>query len=528
MAAAPSIACARLCDATVSADDPSRRAFVLGTAATAALAVTRRTSASVAADTALIDLSATEAVSRMARGELPAERYAEALIARCEDQRALNAFITFEPERVREAARARDLERRDGTTPGPLFGLPIPVKDSVNTADYPTTAGTPALRHFRPRQDAPTVTALRNGGALVLGKTNLHELSYGWTSNNLAFGPVRNPYDHDRIPGGSSGGTAAAVAARLAPLGVAEDTEGSIRVPAAFCGIAGFRPTTGRYSTRGCAPISPLFDQIGPEARTVTDLALFDSVVAGAWTPLPVRSLRGVRLGLVRDYWFTDLDPEVERVTHLALERLRDAGAVLVEGRMPDLARLIDLTTLPIQSYDVRVELARYLSDYGAGVTLEELVSQASPDIRDAFRSGVLPGGPDVISEETYRLARDRYLPAIRRLYRDYFSHSRVEAVVFPATMVPPPLIGAESSIDIRGRTIPFDTALARNIAPGSTAGIPGLVLPAGLTRSGLPVALEFDAPRATDRALLGLGLALERALGPLPPPGLSVSRSPG
>ena len=160
------------------------------------------------------------------------------------------------------------------------------MKDSVNTRDYPTTGGTPALRHFRPAEDAPVVAALRGAGAVVLGKTNLHELSFGWTSNNLAFGAVHNPYDLTRIPGGSSGGTAAAVAAHLAPLGVAEDTEGSIRVPAAFCGIAGFRPTTGRYSTRGCVPISPLFDQVGPHARNVADLALFDSVAANDWQKL--------------------------------------------------------------------------------------------------------------------------------------------------------------------------------------------------------------------------------------------------
>ncbi len=175
-----------------------------------------------------------------------------------------------------EAARDCDRRRLAGAKSGPLFGLPIPIKDSVNTHDYPTTAGTPALRGFRPAQDAPVVKALRDAGALVLGKTNLHELSFGWTSDNHAFGAVHNPYAPTRIPGGSSGGTAAAVAAHMAPLGVAEDTQGSIRVPAALCGICGFRPTTGRYSTRGCVPISPLFDQIGPHARTVSDLALFD------------------------------------------------------------------------------------------------------------------------------------------------------------------------------------------------------------------------------------------------------------
>ncbi len=467
----------------------------------------------------LAKLSATEAVARMARGELSSERYSEALLARCRAQGALNAFITLEPERVLEDARARDRERRSGAEPGPLFGLPIPVKDSVNTQAYPTTGGTPALRHFRPAQEAPVVAALRSAGAIVLGKTNLHELSYGWTSNNLAFGAVHNPYDRARIPGGSSGGTAAAIAARLAPLGVAEDTEGSIRVPAAFCGIAGFRPTTGRYSTQGCVPITPLFDQIGPHARTVADLALFDSVVADDWAALEHKPLHGVRLGVVRDYWFTDLDPEVERLTELALARLRDAGAVFVEQPFPDLARLVELTALPIQNHDVPRALARYLKDYGAGVSVEDLISQASPDIRGAFRSDVLPGGANVVSQATYDAAREQYLPALRRAYRDYFARARVAALIFPTTLVPAPLIGEETTVKIGGRDIAFDVAVARNIAPGSTAGLPGLVLPAGLAVNGLPVSLELDAPASTDRALLALGASVEQALGFVPAP---------
>jgi mandelamide amidase len=456
----------------------------------------------------------------MVRGELTAEQYAGALLARCESRRALNAFITLEPERVLEHARACDQQRRTGAKLGPLFGLPIPVKDSVNTQDYPTTAGTPALRHFRPRQDAPVVASLKGAGAIVLGKTNLHELSFGWTTNNLAFGAVHNPYDHKRIPGGSSGGTAAAIAARLAPLGVAEDTEGSIRVPAAFCGIAGFRPTTRRYSTKGCVPISPLFDQVGPHARTVRDLALFDSVVAGDASPVSATPLRGMRLGVVRDYWFVDLDPEVERIAGEALARLRDAGAVLVEGKIPDLAHLIDLTTDPVQNHDVRTELARYLKEYGARLSVEDLIAHASPDIREIFRTDVMPGGVNVVSESAYAAARDQHLPALRRLFQEYFSRVQVAAIVFPATLVPPPLIGEETTLKAGGgRNLPFEVAVARNIAPGSTAGLPGLVLPAGLNSGGLPVALEFDAPAGSDRALLALGLSLEHALGPIAPP---------
>ena len=495
--------------------DLSRRHFVIGTAALALSA----TGAKSEPNMDLVNLSAVDAVRHMSQGDITAERYAQALLARCRSYSSLNAFISFEPDRVLEAARSRDQQRHAGTKPGALFGLPIPVKDSVNTFDYPTSGGTPALRQFHPAQDAPTVAALREAGAVVLGKTNLHELSYGWTSNNLAFGAVHNPYDRSRIPGGSSGGTAAAIAARLAPLGIAEDTEGSIRVPAALCGIAGFRPTTGRYSTRGCVPISPLFDQIGPHARSVADLALFDSVVTNDWRALDARPLQGVRLGVVREYWFTDLDPEVERLTAEALDKLRSAGAQIVETSLPGLAELIALTTDCVQNHDVRIALPAYLKDYGAGLSFEDLVARASPDIQKTFRSDVLPGGVNFVSESMYAAARDVHLPALRALYKDYFSSNRIDAMAFPATLVPAPRIGEETTVKSGSRSLPFDVAVARNIAPGSTAGIPGLVLPVGLTRGGLPVAIELDAAATGDRSLLALGVSAERVLGALRAP---------
>ncbi len=504
-----------------SPDDPQRRRLLLGAAAGAAATLPALRGLTLAAEdeSQLAALSAVDAVARMSRGELSCERYAAALLERCRAAQPLNAFITLEPDRVLESARRRDRERRSGQPPGALFGLPIPVKDSVNTRDYPTTGGTPALKHFRPAEDAPLVASLRAAGAVVLGKTNLHELSYGWTSNNLAFGAVHNPYDPSRIPGGSSGGTAAAIAARLAPLGIAEDTEGSIRVPAAFCGIVGFRPTTGRYSTRACVPISGLFDQTGPHARSMADIRLFDSVLVPDARPFESRTLRGLRLGVVRDYWYTGLDPEVERITNAALTRLQEAGVALVETPLPGIEHLVDSTTDQVQNHDVRLALTRYLAEYGAGVTLEELIAQASPDIRAIFKSDVMPGGANFVSEPEYAAARDRHLPQLRQLYRDYFAKTGVAALVFPAARVAAPRIGEETTLDIRGQPVPFDQAVARNIAPGSTAGIPGLVLPAGLTGAGLPVALEFDGPEHGDRALLELGTSLEQALGSIPPP---------
>jgi mandelamide amidase len=227
--------------------------------------------------------------------------------------------------------------------------------------------------------------------------------------------------------------------------------------------------------------------------------------------------LRGLRLGVVRDYWFGGLDSEVERLTADALRRLQSAGAQLVETELPGLQRLIELTTYTIQNHDVRVSLARYLQEYGAHLTFEQVVRQASPDIRSMFGSYVMPGAPNFVSEDTYATARDIHLPALRRAYRDYFARTGVAAIVFPVTLAPAPLIG-EETVDIQGRQVPFFTVAGRNIAPGSTAGLPGLVLPAGLTTSRLPVGIELDGPSGSDRALLSIGLSVERALGPIPP----------
>ena len=473
------------------------------------------------AEDEIIEWTATEALAALHRGDIRAEDYAAVLLARCEVAKSLNAFITLDPTRVLEAARAADRKRASGERLLPLHGLPIPVKDSVNTKDFPTTGGTPALRNFQPREDAPLIRKLVEAGGIVMGKTNLHELSFGWTSNNLAFGPVRNPYDPTRIPGGSSGGTAAAVAARMAPLGVAEDTEGSIRVPAAMCGICGFRPTTGRYPTSGVVPISPLFDQVGPHARTVEDLVLFDRVGAGDESPLPPLALRGVRIGIGRKYFFEKLDPEVSRVTEEALARLREAGAVLVEAEVPNLARFDEKITDVVQNHDVVPMLARYLEESGSGISFERLFEQVSADVKREFELYALPGAKLAVSEEAYRAAVETERPALQEELRRYFRENALSAIVFPTTLVPALPIGEDAEVSIDGETVSLATAMSRNIAPGSTAGIPGLVLPAGLTRSGLPVGIELDAPEGSDRALLALGAAVETVLGHLPAPRL-------
>lgn len=466
----------------------------------------------------MIALSAGEAVSAMRNGDFTALAYSEALLARCAAGADLNAFITLDPEAVLAQARAADARRVAGDVLGPLHGLPVPIKDSINTADLPTTAGTSALRHFRPAADAPVVARLRAAGALVLGKTNLHELSLGWTSSNMAYGAVRNPWDLARIPGGSSGGTAAAVAAGMAPLGLAEDTQGSIRVPAALCGLAGFRPTTGRYPNEGCAPITPLFDQVGPIARHVSDLVLFDEVITFDTSPVVVPPIAGLRLGIAPDYYFMDLDPAVAVVVENVIERLARAGATIVRADLPGLGALIDAITLPVQIHDVVPSLTAWLALSGASIGYEALHKEVSPDVKAVLDAFAVPGAPMAIPDEHYSAAISVHLPALRAMLAQWFTVNRVDAMLLPATMAAATPIGANQHVLINNVEVAFATAVGRNIAPGSTAGLPGLVLPAGLA-DGMPVGIELDGPAGSDRKLFGIGMAVEAVLGRLGTP---------
>jgi Asp-tRNA(Asn)/Glu-tRNA(Gln) amidotransferase A subunit family amidase len=471
--------------------------------------------------TSLIDLTATDAVAAMQNGDIKAIDYASALLDRVAAGEHLNAFISIDPDQVRAAASDADALRNAGAKLPALHGLPIPVKDSVNTTDYATTGGTPALRNFYPTEDATLVQRLKSAGAIVLGKTNIHELSFGWTSNNQAYGAVHNPYDKSRIPGGSSGGTAAAIAARMAPLGIAEDTEGSVRVPAALCGVYGFRPTQNRYPNRGVIPITPLFDQVGPHARSVTDIALFDHVITGEPLLETRARMQGVRIGVSRDFFYSMLEGDVEHITSEALRQLADAGAELVEADVPDLKSLIDRTTAQVQVYHVIPMLKKYLAEFETGVTFDELLDKASPDIQATFAAFVLPGGEAAISEADFTAARDQHLPALRNTLAKYYRDNNLAAMIFPATQITAPLIGNDREITLHGKTVSFEAVISRNISPGSTSGTPGLVIPAALNSAGLPVCLELDGPAGSDQALLALGMSIEAILGHLPAPTL-------
>ena len=467
----------------------------------------------------MIELSATAAVDAMQRGDIKAEDYARALLDRARELSHLNAFCTLNPEMVLEAARTADKLRASGAKLGLLHGLPLPVKDSINTQDLCTSNGTRVLQHFKPKKDAALLKPLLAQGAILMGKTNLHELSFGWTSNNAVFGPVRNPYNSERIPGGSSGGSAAAVAARMAPLAIAADTLGSIRVPACMCGLAGFRPTFGRYPGEGIMALTrDKFDQAGSVARSVADLLLFDKAVTGDERPITAMSLPKVRIGISPDYFWSRLDPEVERIGIEALDKLAAAGVTLVQREIPETVKAAMEVARIILRYDLQSSISDFLKEQGTGVTFEQLVETVSDNIRAGMNATIFP--PNLPTREQYEAALGQR-EALRQSIRNYFEESDIAALAFPPVLIPPPQIGEDEEVDLRGEKVPLSLVMGRNIKLGTCAGMASLVLAAGVTSNGLPVGLEFDALAGGDRQLLSLGVPLEQILGEIPAPNL-------
>jgi mandelamide amidase len=467
----------------------------------------------------LTELSAVEAAARIRAGTLKSEDLVRALIDVIERKRDLNAFITFDRDRALASARKADALAARKSFAGALHGVPIVVKDNIHVARVPNSAGTPALKAFVPTRNAPVAEKLIRAGAIVLGKTNMHELAFGITSNNAAFGPARNAYDPSRIAGGSSGGTGNAIAARMAAAGLGSDTGGSVRVPAALNGISGLRPSLGRYSQEGITPIAHTRDTAGPMAREVADLVLLDTIITGARDKVAPASLRGLRVGVPRAVFWKNLDPETDRLATAALDRLRGAGAEVVEVDMPGLAELNGKVSFPVALYEANVDLTRYLKRYRIPLDVKGLAERiASPDVKGLFASAIVPGAKDAIPEKVYRDALATR-PALQRLYAETFKTHGIAALVFPTTPLPAAPVGDDQTTKLNGADVPTFPTFIQNTDPGSNAGIPGLTVPIGRTAAGLPVGLALDGPAGSDRRLLGIGLALEALFGRLPAP---------
>lgn len=446
------------------------------------------------------------------------------MLQRCEHHRDLHALIAQDPEQVLSAAQAADRRRAAGKRLGPLHGVPILIKDNIDARGYPTTAGTPGLAGVYPDSNAPVVQRLLDAGAIVAGKANLHELAVGGTSQNEHFGHVVNPWRADVVAGGSSGGSAVAVAARLIPGALGTDTNGSVRGPCAMNGIVGLRPSFQRYPYGGILPSTPSRDSVGGMTIGMADLMLLDAVLAGE----PVRqpetlSLEGLRFGLPAGDYNTVLDTRTAQAMDAAVQLLRNAGATVVHEDLPGMHVLAARTAWPISAYEAVVHVMDALDGRHPRVTLDALVSQiASPHVRERFDPKLAELGK---LEQPYREAMDVFRPRLQAQLAAYFREHRLDALIFPTTPFPAMAVpNDEADVIINDRHVAHGFGyVIHNTVYQSAAGIPSLTVPAGLTTDGLPVGISFDGPIGSDRRLLAIGLAFETLRGPFPLPAVAA-----
>ena len=474
-------------------------------------------------DSILIDLSACEVVDRVRSGELRAEDLMSVLLRRQRRLSSLNTLIWIDEQRALQDAREIDRKRSGGERLGSLAGLPLLIKDNIAVAGTPNTAGTLTLREHIPAKTAPVVQRLLDEGALVFARANMHELAGGGTSSNPSFGAVANPHDPKRVPGGSSGGTAAALAARLAPAGLGSDTAGSVRIPSALSGTVGLRPTIWPerlYPNAGVVPLAVDLDTVGPMARSVADVALLHRAICTASLPT-APAAASLRIGVPRKPYWEDLEPEVAEVVQQALERLREAGVVLVDVDVSGYYALAHEIYMTLVTHGIKEDLRPYLALAGAAVSAQEVTERiASKDTKTLFedcaKARIAPG--------TMVKARGALRERIQQVYRKLFSTHELSAIVFPTSPIVAPLINPngdtrDAQIDLNGRRVNLGQTMFRNTRVTGALGAPGLSLPAGLTRQGLPVGLELDGLNGSDADLLAVGMRVEQVLGTLSAP---------
>jgi len=474
-------------------------------------------------------------LARMNSGAVSAEEVARFYLDRAATLARLNAFVHLDPEAVLTQARAVDAKRRAGAPLGPLAGVPVAIKDVLCVDGEPTTCGSRMLRDFRPPYDATVIARLRAADAVLFGKTNMDEFAMGSSTENSAYGPTLNPWDESRVPGGSSGGSAAAVAADLAPLSLGSDTGGSIRQPASVCGVVGLKPTYGRVSRYGLIAYASSLDQVGPFAHDLADTALLLRALAGR-DPLDATSVEApvpdypatldtppatLRVGLVRDFFGEGLDPEVEAAVREAVRVYEAAGATVKDVSLPH-----SKYGIPAYYIVAPAECSSNLSRYDA-TTFGHRAEDFSPKypgeeglpplIRMMMASRAEGFGPEVkrrIMLGTFALSAgyaDQYYNQalkVRRLIRNDFDAAfrDVDVLLGPTSPTPAFRLGEKTADPLTMYLSDIYTITA------NLAGIPGLSLPCGLTRSGLPIGLQLLAPAFAEETLLRTARVFEKA----------------
>lgn len=420
----------------------------------------------------------------------------------------LNAYLTVTADLALAQARRAEKEILRGRRRSPLHGVPIALKDNIWTRSVRTTAGSKFLADFVPSADATLVRRLWRAGAVLLGKTNLHEFAYGVTTDNAHYGPTHNPWDLARIPGGSSGGSGAALAAGLCYASVGSDTGGSIRIPAALCGIVGLKPTFGRVSCRGVVPLAKSFDVAGPLARCVTDAALLLAVIAGA-DPLDPASARHrvpdfaallrarrprLRLGWPREYFWEKLDPEVRAVAEKAARSYEKLGATFEEVSLPRINDSVEPST--------QIALAEAREFHESQGWYPARAADYSEEVRKRLEMGADVRATDYIS------ALDK-MKIVRADLEAAFA--RVDAILAPSVPFAAPEIG-QKTVRLEGAEEPVRGALVRMNRPANFTGLPAISVPCGFTKAGLPVGLQLIGPAFDEAGLLRIAYLYEQS----------------
>src|SRR6266480_6423203 len=489
----------------------SRRAFVKGVLAGAAGGIIPHIAIGADApggaarpimDTGPTALSLSEVSQLLRQKKISPVELTQACLARIESLNpTLNAFITVTAESALAAARGAEAQIARGGWKGPLHGIPIAVKDLLDTAGVRTTAASALFKDRVPAEDAEAVRRLRAAGAVLLGKLNMHELAFGGSPAISYFGAVRNSWAVDYTPGGSSGGPAAAVASGLCYAALGSDTGGSIREPAAYCGIVGLKPTYGRVSTRGAIPVSWSADHVGPMTRSVVDAAIMLQAIAGyddkdvtsynmlvedfaAATTLP--GSVPMRIGVPRDFFYAGLDPEVKEATAQALAGLAKLGAEFGEVTIEVST---DRTVIQSEAYAYHSENIAKHSELYLPETLAKLKLGAAIDMAAYIKA---------------RLKLDQLRREIPKIF------ARVDVLVTPTTPVPPP---KASELPSKFEDVMTNDGLMwRNTRPFNLSGLPTISIPCGFTKAGLPIGLQLSAAPWREAAVLRLAHAYEQA----------------
>ena len=444
--------------------------------------------------------SITELAPRLASREISPVEVTDAILARIErHDPALNAFITVTADEARHAARAAEAAIMAGDGVGPLHGIPVALKDLYATRGTATTFGSPLFADWVPDFDAAAVERLKGAGAVLIGKTNLHELAFGTTSANAHYGPVHNPWRLDHHPGGSSGGSAAAVAAGLAYAATGSDTGASIRQPAACCGIVGIKPTFGRVSKYGALPLSWSQDHAGPLTRTVADAAVLLQVLAGydprdpttVNRPVPDfgaglhQGVKGLRIGVARGFFFDDCDPEVVAAVDAAIRVLEDQGAQVEEIELADMDAAYAAGVITIGAEGAAYHAA----------DLRDRPELFSAELRAGFELGGFYKAADYVQAQRLRSH------LIGQVARDM---ADLDAVVMPTAPV--------VATPIEGNPPEHAMLRPRNTMPFNALGLPAISVPCGFTAAGLPIGLQIAGHAFDEATVLRVAAAYEAA----------------